>query len=79
MAKSSAYLGSFLGFIIFSYISDNYGRRRSLLIALTTEVIGTITVAASQNLAMASIGLILGGGGANASIGMTFYFLTEAV
>lgn len=75
IAKSSAYLGSFLGFIIFSFLSDNLGRRKSMLIALLSTALGTIVLAISQNLPMAAIGLILSGAGANSSIGMTFYFL----
>lgn len=64
-----------MGFIIFSMISDNLGRRKSLLLAQLVTAIGTIILSLSSNLPMAALGLVLSGGGANASIGMTFYFL----
>ena len=35
-------VGSLLGGIIFSYISDNYGRRLSLIAALTTAIVTSI-------------------------------------
>ncbi len=60
-------------------ISDNLGRRKSLLLAQIVTALGTVTLSLSSNLIMASIGLILSGGGANSSIGMTFYFLCETV
>ena len=60
-------------------ISDNLGRRKSLLLAQVVMAIGTVTLTLSSNLPMTAIGLILSGGGANSSIGMTFYFLCETV
>jgi hypothetical protein len=56
-------------------ISDNLGRKKSLLLAQLVTAIGTIILSLSTNLSMAALGLILSGGGANSSIGMTFYFL----
>ena len=57
-------MGSFFGLMLFSYIADNYGRLKGALSAWICGAIGALLVGLSTNIAMASIGLFLGGFGA---------------
>lgn len=70
-------MGSFVGFLVFSYLADNTGRKFSMLISLGVCVIGNILVSVSTNLPLASLGLLLSGGGANASINTSLCFFNE--
>lgn len=75
LATSSVYVGALVGYILFSFYSDNYGRRITLIIAWGLATIGSLVVLFSQNLVMASIGMFLLGAGSDASINMCFNFL----
>lgn len=77
--KGSPYFGSLLGYIIFSYISDNFGRRKTMMFSLALGTLGTIVIALGYNITMISIGMVMSGAGINVSGGMLFYFLGEAV
>ena len=77
--KGSPYFGSFLGYIIFSYVSDNFGRRKTMIMSLGLGTLGTIIVALGSNIIMISIGMIMSGAGINVSGGMLFCFLSEGV
>lgn len=79
LAKSSVYLGSFIGFLLFSFFTDNFGRRKSILLSLGTCALGNLVLTLSPNLVIASLGLVLSGAGGNASINITFYFMGETV
>jgi MFS family permease len=79
IVKGSPYFGSFLGYIIFSYISDNFGRRKTMLMSLGLGTLGSIIVALGYNITMISVGMLMCGAGINVSGGMLFYFLGEAV
>jgi MFS family permease len=60
--------------LVFSYWSDNIGRKKSILISISICVLGNIIVSANTNLILASFGLLLSGAGANASINTTLCF-----
>ena len=77
VAKCSVYVGSLIGFLVFSYLSDNYGRKFSLLISLGVCVLGNILVSSSFDILMTSFGLFLSGGGANASCNISLCFFNE--
>ena len=74
---SWAYIGSFFGLILFSYISDNYGRFLGSFSSWITAAIGALLVGVSTNIALASVGLFLGGFGINASTAIHYSFLNE--
>lgn len=65
--------------MLFSFYSDNYGRRITLLLAWGLAVIGTLLLLFSENLIMVAIGMFLLGAGADASVNMCFNFLGEVV
>jgi MFS family permease len=75
LIKSCPYFGSFLGYIGFSYISDNFGRRTTMIMSLGLAMIGSLLIVLSYNLGMVAVGVILAGGGINVSAGIVFYFL----
>ncbi len=77
--SSAPYLGSFLGFLIFSYISDNFGRRTTMIIALTIATLGCILLSSGVNIPMIGIGMLFAGAGINTSSTIVFYFLGETV
>ena len=79
MASSAVYFGAFLGYIGFSFFSDNFGRRSSILLAWGCTTLGGIILATSFNIPMAAFGLFLAGGGADAAINICFYFFSEVI
>ena len=79
LLSSFTYFGAFLGYLVISFFADNLGRRTSLLIGWVVEVIGSILVAASVNIYMASAGLFLCGFGADVCINIAFFFFGEVV
>lgn len=68
------YFGSFIGYLTLSSISDNYGRKTSLVLSMAIAAFGSIIVSSSINIIMLSIGLIFCGIGINPSIG-TIYLI----
>jgi MFS family permease len=79
MTQSSIYVGALVGYILFSFYSDNYGRRTAMLIGFAFATIGAIIMACSPNLPTVALGLFLLGAGADASINMCFNFMGEMV
>ena len=68
-----------MGYLFFSFVADNYGRRPTYIISWSITTVGCILFYFSVNLAMVSIGLFLYGLGAGVSMNMGFYFLGEIV
>lgn len=79
LASSSVYVGALVGYIVFSFYSDNFGRRLTMLIAWGLATAGSLLVLFSVGLVMVSIGMFMLGAGADASINMCFNFLGEVV
>lgn len=73
------YLGSFIGYLVVSWMNDNLGRRKSILIGLAISLLGILLIATSVNLLMAQIGLLCAGFGVDPSINTVFYFISETV
>jgi MFS family permease len=63
LATSGGLIGAVIGIIAIAFISDNFGRRRALLITLSLVTVGSIIVGISSSLAMATVGLIIVGSG----------------
>jgi MFS family permease len=80
MLKSMPYLGSFLGFLIFPALTDNYGRRFSHTIALVIGAIGCILMACAYGDAafpMMLIGFLTAGFSINPGTSIHFAYLKE--
>ena len=75
LIKSCPYFGSFLAYIVFSYITDNFGRRTTMMMSLSLATIGSLLIVLGYNLGIIAVGVILAGGGINVSAGIVFYFL----
>lgn len=61
--KMSLFIGIFVGFIVFSYFSDNFGRRKAMILTWITALTGILLICYSRSLIIASIGLFLAGSG----------------
>lgn len=68
-----------MGYIAVSFYADNYGRKRSLILAWIICTAGTIIVATSFHISMAAVGFFLSGFGSDASINICLFFFGEAV
>ncbi len=77
--SSFTYLGAFVGYIVISFFSDNFGRRSSILVSWGICTLGTIIVACSFNIYMVAAGLFLCGCGSDAGINICFFFFGEVV
>jgi MFS family permease len=75
IVKSSPYFGSFLGYSIFSYLSNSYGRRPTMILSLGMASLGGLIVSVGYNLIMITIGVVMTGAGISVSASMVFYFL----
>lgn len=73
------YVGALVGYLTFSFYSDNFGRRKTLLIVWGLATIGSFILLFSQNLIMVAIGFFCIGAGADAAVNMCFNFLGEVV
>ena len=73
--QSFTYWGSLVGYILFSYVADNYGRKKAEIFAWGTACLGGIVLSASMNIYMVAVGLFLGGMGINAAITLHDTFL----
>lgn len=71
------YLGSFLGFFIFPYIADRYGRKIALVISWIITSIGTILMACSINYTMLVLSIFITGFGIMPAITIHYSFLNE--
>lgn len=79
ITQSSVYFGAFVGYLGFSFFSDNFGRRKTLVLSWAIATIGCAIFLFSQNLPMVAIGLFMIGGGSDAAVNMCFNFLGEVV
>jgi MFS family permease len=79
MIRTCPYFGSLLGFIVFSFISDNLGRKITMSVSLGLTTLGSIMVVLGFNLSMISIGVIMSGAGINVASAITFCYLGEIV
>lgn len=62
------FVGIFFGYIVFTYFSDNFGRRVAMILTWVTANVGILIVCASYGIEMACIGLFLAGAGCESNI-----------
>ena len=79
ITQSATYFGAFIGYLVFSFFSDNYGRRKTLVVSSAIATVGCWIFLFSQNLVMVAIGLFMIGSGSDAAVNMCFNFLGEVV
>lgn len=77
--ESLVYFGSFSGYILLSMVSDNLGRKKSILLSMGIAFIGMVLIGSAPNIPLTAIGLFLTGFGSDVAINICFYFITETV
>lgn len=75
LASSAVYFGAFIGYILFSFYSDNFGRKLSLALAWGVTFTGSILLFLTENIYMGAAAMFLLGAGGDASLNICFYFL----
>lgn len=61
--RMTLYIGNFLGYFVFLFITDNYGRKIALCITWATTMFGIFLLVISQSMALAMVGLFFAGSG----------------
>jgi MFS family permease len=64
-----------LGYLVFSFASDNYGRKKTMVVGWSVAILGYSMIVFAQNIYMAIIGVVISGFGADACTSMTIYFI----
>ena len=57
-----------MGYIVFLYFTDNYGRKMSIVMTWTVTTVGITILCSSVHISMAVIGLFLAGAGCESAI-----------
>jgi MFS family permease len=76
LLSSLVYIGCFFGYVSISFLVDNLGRKRALLISYIIATVGMILIAVSPNVYAAGVGLFMMGMGSDSAINICFYFIT---
>jgi MFS family permease len=64
-----------MGYLVFSFVSDNYGRKKTMVIGWSIAILGYSLIVFAQNIYMAIFGVIVSGFGGDACTPMTIYFI----
>ena len=64
-----------MGYIVFLYFTDNYGRKMSIVMTWTVTTVGVALLACSVHISMAVVGLFLAGAGCESAIRITMAVL----
>lgn len=59
----SLYAGAMFGYVLIPFVTDNYGRKTSMITSWTLTLFGIIILTVSFNISMASFGLFFAGFG----------------
>ena len=74
---SLPYFGALVGNLLSSFVVDNFGRTKTMILWLIIAFIGSILICLSFNIVLISIGVFLIGGGTTACVPILYYFLAE--
>lgn len=61
--RSTLYVGVFMGYLVFLFFADNYGRKASLVLSWAVTTCGIAILSLSWSMGMANVGLFLAGAG----------------
>jgi MFS family permease len=73
---SFTFVGTLLGYLISSYVSDNYGRKKSIVIGLSISIFGYSLIVFAQNIYMALFGVIIAGFGGDGCCNISYCFIS---
>ena len=79
LTSTFTYFGGFLGYASISFFSDNFGRKKSIVLSWGICTIGLILLSCSVNLYMAAAGLFLAGFGCDSAVNIGLYIVGEVV
>lgn len=68
-----------MGYLIMSYVADNYGRKKGELVSWAICITGEIITLLSFNLFMVGLGAFLLGFGSNGAINVHYSFFKELI
>jgi hypothetical protein len=77
--KLPLFIGIFAGYIGFTYYSDNFGRRRAMLLTWFTAIVGLILICLGKSPTLAGIGLFLAGAGCESNLRVNLAIISEIV
>ena len=77
--KSVLFCGILVGYLLFTHIADNTGRRTAMIAAWGTTCIGLATLNLSPNIYLACLGLFLAGAGSETSLRISLAIINEVV
>ena len=70
-------MGSLVGYLTISYLSDNKGRKSAYMLSLILAVLGSIFIATALNIYMILFGYFFLGLGINTVSNLHFTFISE--
>ena len=68
IASTFTYIGGTLGFLVITFLADNYGRKLALHISWGICTLGSLLVVSDYNIYLVSTGLFLSGFGSGISL-----------
>lgn len=77
LLRAVMYAGVFVGYMVFLFFADNFGRRVSMLLSWGVTVVGLFILSISWSMSMVSTGLFLAGAGCESSIRIGMAILSE--
>jgi hypothetical protein len=77
--KLPLFLGIFAGYLCFSYYSDNFGRRRAMLLTWITALAGLTLLCFAESPRWAALGLFLAGAGCESNLRVNLAVINEIV
>jgi OCT family organic cation transporter-like MFS transporter 4/5 len=75
--ESLVYIGSLIGFFLFPYLADNWGRKKAMHISWACCTLGVVLLATASEVSMVAIGQFLAGFGGNPAITLDYSFINE--
>lgn len=75
--ESLVSIGSLIGFFLFPYLADNWGRKKTMHISWACCTLGVLLLATAQEVSMVAIGQFLAGFGGNPAITLDYSFINE--
>lgn len=74
-----AFIGAFVGYVSISFIVDNIGRKKTVIVGCVLAIFGLLLTATAKNFVLVGIGLFLTGFGSDAGCTTCFSFIAETV
>ena len=77
--RMALYIGAFLGYSVFLFITDNFGRKTSAVVAWAVTTLGVFLLSVAPSMWVANGGLVLAGAGCESSLRISLTIVGETV